>query len=70
MNNKLQLGDVVVCQDQIRRVVYLYETIDGGVKLDQPVGDFKSWNEDSLVFVRNATPDEYDRLGYSWGSRW
>jgi hypothetical protein len=54
---KLKIGDVVLCQGQPRRVVKLYKNIDGGVSLDEPVGDFHSWNEDDLIFVRHADPE-------------
>jgi hypothetical protein len=35
----------------IRKISGLYTNIPGGVRLDEPIGDFVSWNTEELEFV-------------------
>jgi len=57
-NKKLKVGDevYVLGYEQLgtRIIVELYDQsqVPGGVKLNQPVDLFRSWNEDELFLVR------------------
>jgi hypothetical protein len=49
----LKVGDRVLEPDsgEYRTVTELITYIDGGVRLDRPIGDFRSWNEDALELI-------------------
>lgn len=44
--------------DEVRRIVEFYPSIVGGVKLDRPVGDFRSWNIDELTPAADPNPNK------------
>lgn len=45
------IGRRVRKSGKIRTIIHLYSDIRGGVILDKPIEDFKSWNIDELEFI-------------------
>lgn len=58
---KLKIGDRVRVRGNVRgergvrRIVSFYQSIPGGVRLDEPIADFVSWNVEELEKARRAS---------------